>query len=298
MSVFPQLHELHSILGSWPEVEDAVKIDERHRRRITNEPGFAKRVRSVTRERIAEVHEERRPFPLSDYLRKAREVLTELKASPGSRRLENYLITLDGLLNAHDPSDQTLLLEYKYMRMMVCMSKALHRGSRSKWFGGRKEWAEHLHVAQANAEEGMKIADAILEQNPGDERVAHLRGFLFINWVQINQEQTKAGYKNLSGEVMTVAEKEKLFRERDALATLQALMIQFPYLWQAAYNGLEQASSMREDDYVLWFYNELKRLDPGFQDFDYSPGEVLAISAEPGMAYFHAKYRDQLHVPN
>lgn len=296
MSVVPQLQELHSILGSWPEVEDAVKIDERHRRRITNEPGFASRVRPVTRERIAEVHEERRPFPLSDYLRKAREMLTELKASPGSRKLETYVTSLDGLLNAYDPSDQKLLVEYKYMRMMVCMSKALHHGGRGQWFGSR--WGEHLRAAQANAEEGMKMAGAIMQQNPRDEQIAHLHGFLFINWIQIIQEQEKAGYANLFGKPVTPAEKEKLFRSEKALARLKALMGKFPYLWQAAYNGLEQASSLRDDQYALWFYNELKRLDPGFQDFDYSPGEVTAISAEPGMAYFHAKFREQLHTPN
>jgi hypothetical protein len=297
MSVVPHLRELHSILGSWPEVENAVKIDQRHRRRITNEPGFARRVRSVTRERIAEVLEERRPFPLSDYLRKAREVLTELKASPGSRKLETYVASLDGLLNAHDPSDQKLLVEYKYMRMMACMSKALHRGGRAQWFGSRKEWAEHLRAAQANAEEGMKVAGAVMQKNPSDEQIAHLHGFLFINWIQIIQEQAKAGYANLSGKPMSPAEKENLFRSEKALERLKVLMGKFPYLWQAAYNGLEQASSLREDQYALWFYNELKRLDPGFQDFDYSPGEVAAISAEPGMAYFHAKFREQLHTP-
>lgn len=298
MSVVPQLQELLSIEGSWPKVEDITKLDERHRRRITNEPGFAKRIRPVTRDRIAEAHEARRPFPLIEYLRKAREMLTELKANPGSLKLKNYLMTLDGLLNAYEPSDQTLLVDYKYMRMMVCMSKALHRGGRAKWFGSHDEWAEHLRRAQANAEEGMEIADAILQQNLRNERISRLRGFLFINWVQINQEQTKFGYANLSGKRMTVAEKEKLFREQDALSKLKALIVDFPYLWQAAYNGLEQASSLHEDEFALWFYGELKRLDPGFQDFDYSPGEVPAISAEPGMAFFQAKYRDQLHVPN
>jgi hypothetical protein len=41
----------------------------------------------------------------------------------------------------------------------------------------------------------------------------------------------------------------------------------------------------------------LKKLDPGFQSFDYSPGEVLAISAEPGMKWFSERYRDRLHKP-
>ena len=41
---------------------------------------------------------------------------------------------------------------------------------------------------------------------------------------------------------MTSAEKEKLFRSEKAFEKLEALMGKFPYLWQAAYNGLEQAS--------------------------------------------------------
>jgi hypothetical protein len=184
------------------------------------------------------------------------------------------------------------------MRMMACMSKALHRGSRSQLFGSRKEWAEYLRAAQANAEDGMKMADAFMQQNSRDEQIAHLHGFLFINWIQIIQEQAKAGYANLSGKPMTPAEKEKLFHSEKALAKVKALMEKFPYLWQAAYNGLEQASSLRDDQYALWFYSELKRLDPGFQELDYSPGEVAAISAEPALAYFHAKFREQLHTSN
>lgn len=55
---------------------------------------------------------------------------------------------------------------------------------------------------------------------------------------------------------------------------------------------------MEDDSYALWFHRESTRMDPGFQDFDYSPGELVAISVERGMAYFHSKYRDQLHTPN
>jgi hypothetical protein len=108
----------------------------------------------------------------------------------------------------------------------------------------------------------------------------------------------KAHYPGRNGRVMTIEEKETLFENKKALPFLKELMIKFPYLWQAPFNGLEQASSLRKDEFALWFYNKLKWLDPGFQDFDYSPGEVLAISAEPGMAYFNAKYRDKLHIPN
>jgi hypothetical protein len=121
---------------------------------------------------------------------------------------------------------------------------------------------------------------------------------VFINWTQIIQEQVKAGWENRFNKVMSPVELAALLREKEALLTLKNLLKDFPYLWQAAFNGLEQASMSRDDEYALWFFAELKRLDPGFQDFDYTLGEVSSISAEPGMAYFHAKYREDLHTPN
>jgi hypothetical protein len=62
-------------------------------------------------------------------------------------------------------------------------------------------------------------------------------------------------------------------------------------LWQAAVNGLELASRLKaSDNDMLFFYTELLRLDPGFERFAYSPGEVVAIKDEPGLAYFRERF--------
>jgi len=95
----------------------------------------------------------------------------------------------------------------------------------------------------------------------------------------------------------TIREALELLRDRSALAAVRQFLADNPYLWQAAYNGLELASAFESDVDALWFYGELKRLDPGFQSFDYSPGEVPSLSNEPGMAWFCRRYRKQLHVP-
>jgi len=296
MSLVVKLHDLHGVLGSWPLVEKAVGIDRKTRRHYTNVAGGALRAGPESTKRINRAHELRRPFPLSDHLRVARAELTRLKAFPGSDELEGFLRVLEGFLEEHQPENPAKLVEYSYMRMLVSMSKALHSGGRSDWFEGR--FGESLRIAQKHAEFGKEVADRLLNIEPGNEQMSSLQAFLFINWIQIIQEQTKRGYENLSGKKMTFAEKEKLFRDHNALSTLQGLMGQFPYLWQAAYNGLEQASSLKDDVFAIWFYNELKRLDPGFQDFDYTPGEAVAISREPEMVYFHDKYRSELHIAN
>jgi hypothetical protein len=84
----------------------------------------------------------------------------------------------------------------------------------------------------------------------------------------------KANFPNLSGKVMSISEMRRLFRKIDALGQLKKVVETFPYLWTAAYDGLEQSSMMEDDSYALWFHSELTRMDPGFQDLDYSPGEL------------------------
>jgi hypothetical protein len=155
-----------------------------------------------------------------------------------------------------------------------------------------------LQDAQRDAESAIKLADQMLLIDPDNRDVRHLRAILCVNWTQIIQEQVKAKFPNLNGHVMSVTEMRTLFREKDALRQLKEVVENFPYLWTAAYNGLEQSSMLQDDSHALWFYKELKRMDGGWQDFDYSPGDLLAISKEDGMTYFHIKYRDQLHIPN
>jgi hypothetical protein len=295
MNFVVDLRQIQDIYGTVVEAARAVNIDDRQWRRHM-EPGRGRRARPYIRRKVQTVLQQHRPFPLGDFLRKSREWLVAEKARPGSDELRRCLEILDGFLSQQEPEDPALLLDYEYMRMMVAVSKALHRGPQRYWFGERT--ADHLTCAQVSAEKGMKIADTLLEANRRDDRVARLRAILFVNWTMLILEQSKLGEKQLLGVKLNAAAAAKILRKENALTKLKAFVIEFPFLWQAVYNGLEMASSLREDDDAKWFYFKLKELDSGFQDFDYSPGEVASISKEEGMKYFHDKYRSKFHTPN
>jgi hypothetical protein len=147
---------------------------------------------------------------------------------------------------------------------------------------------------ERTGERGMLDADqALVTDLTADDRkmIQALRPFLLINWLDLIIGQAKKGYKRTSEEGV------ELLRTRDALQTLRGFLEHNPFLWQAAFNGVETASTLKSDDDALWFYERLESLDPGFRSFDYSPGEVPSISAEPGMAYFSQRYRQRLHRP-
>jgi hypothetical protein len=120
-----------------------------------------------------------------------------------------------------------------------------------------------------------------------------LERVLFNNWLVAIAAQPKFEIGR------SRAETDKILREAGVLKRLKEFLEENPFLWQAAWNGLEIASTLKSaDDEMLFFYNKLKALDSGFQSFDYSPGEVPSISDEPGMAYFNNRFRLKLHVDN
>jgi hypothetical protein len=299
MSPISQLKELHKIKGSREKVADALGVDKSQVKRWDLIPGAGATMRQHSREKIAGVHEECRPFPLRDeFLSSARSLYVDLKAKPGLPPLRKYLITLDGFLKV-DPADEVQLVQYLYMRTVVSGSKALHHGGNANWFTNEDlPRSKHLQDSQAHSERGMEVADEILRKHPEYEDIRHLRGLLFINWSQTILEQAKANWPDRNGRKRSLVGLNDDFRQNDVINTHKRILADFPYLWQAAYNGLEHSCVVRQDDDALFFHSELKRLDAGWQDFDYSPGEVLAISAEKGMSYFHNKYRDKLHIPN
>jgi hypothetical protein len=243
---------------------------------------------------IDENYERIVPFPMPSDLRAIRAELVEAKAEPGRRRLEIVLMKIDALLRLAHPRNCVDLLSLRYLTVLSLMSKALHAGTNPTWFGGPPAWKQALADAEDECELAMQEADdALLTDLTPEERemIEKLRPFLLINWLQLIAEQAKLNYKR------TQADAEKLLRERNAIQSLRNFLEFNPFLWQAAYDGLEIASTLKLDDDALHFYGILKNLDRGFSSFDYSPGEVKAISAEPGMAYFSQKYRAKLHKP-
>ena len=215
-------------------------------------------------------------------------------SDPGSDRLEEVLIKIDGLLRLAHPQTSVDRVSMKYLRVLNLMSKGLHHGGNASWFGGLAASKQALGDAETECEAAMREADEALLTNLATEErnvIEQLRPFLLINWLQLIAEQAKLNFQR------TPAEAEKLLRERNAIQSLRSFLERNPFLWHAAYNGLEIASTLKLDGDALYFYGKLTELDPGFRSFDYSPGEVLAISAEPGMTYFSQRHREKLHQP-
>ncbi len=296
MSFVPMVFELRDCLGSWEKVAEALGYSTRQPSRI-QVPGYgAGRICPIARREVERLLEAYRPFPLGDLYRKSREWLVAEKSRPGSDDLRRCLEILDGYLAQLRPADETQEMEHHYMCMMVAVSKALHHGRKSGWFGDCT--AAHLVCAQEHAEAGLRLAEASRAKKCNEDRVARLQAIFFVNWIMLILEQSKLGEKNLFSVKLKLEHGKQILRAENALVRLKCFVSEFPFLWQAVYNGLEVASTLNADADAIWFYTRLKSLDPGFQDFDYSPGEVLSISREEGMKYFHDKYRQKFHTPN
>lgn len=275
-------------------------IGDRTLQLILNEAGRAAKASESFRLEVREEYNRLRPFPLPSDLRIAREELTARKARPGSAELQRFLIMLEGMLNRAQATTFSAG-PIKYMLGMCNWSKALHHGGAATWFGGDDNRRASASQAEGNFEEAQGAVKEALAGNlrpgerellPGErEMLEQLEPAIFINWMCIVSEQAKLGWHR------TLPDALQIMREKNALARLKEFVSANCELWQAIYDGLELSSLSQSEDYALWFYDKLKEADKGFQSFDYSPGEVPSLAKEPGMKWFHDRFRPTLHKP-
>jgi hypothetical protein len=289
------LHMKELLGGAWSPFDEYIGIDKRLRRLIVNKPGYAARIDRRTQAALDMAYEQLQPFPLPEHHGLSRKRWLFLKQRPGDTELREFVIMLEGYLLRSQPRSIAERIADGYMKAVVVgMSKGLHHKNMHGWFGGHAGWKLALAEAETECERNIRMADeALIDDLSRDDRymVERLRVLLIVNWIALVLEQAKRGYHRKVDEALVLLE------ERGALETLTRSLREYPYIWQIAYNGLDLASMLKRDAEALEFYQHLKRLDPGFQSFDYPPGEAPALSAEPGMAHFCRQYREQLHIP-
>jgi hypothetical protein len=289
-----ELKRLHFQLGTWPAVADDVGASDRRLRDIVRIPGEGARVDKRLREDTRLAYLRKNPFPLPEYMLYARDELVVLKAWPGSAELRRRIIEVEGMLARHSPDSVWDDASRDYLLGFTATSRATHHHNQDNWFGGRKGWKSAIEEAEAFHWKGhQKIVHALSAPLPrtDQEILRRLDQALYNNWLCAVGEQMKFGRSRV--EVRNILEKAQ------ALESLKQFLEDNSYLWQAAANGLEIASSIESsDEWMLYFYNKLKEIDPGFQSFDYSPGEIPALSAEPELANFCARFRNELHIDN
>jgi len=277
-------HLLHN--ATWEEVAVVLGIDSKLLWSIRNVPGY--RVSKRTRESILQSYKSRLQIPLPKWALCWRETLIELKARPGIGELRRFLDYSEGLL-VLEPADPVGALIYSYMRMLVELTKALSHNKNSGWYDGPKNWKKFLRLAELQGVRGMILLNSLDADDTKltDEEkaiVGWLRPIIFINWVQAIVEQQKLHYRRTRESV------KKLLVDKQVIQVLKKALEANPYSWQLAYNGVELASFIEDAESAHWFYERLVELDVGFSSFDYCPGEVVAISKEPGMAFFRLRY--------
>lgn len=273
-------HSKH-LLGnvSWTEVEIYFELDDRLRRLITNKPGYV--CRETTHQKVMEKYSAELNQPeLLDFVSVWREELIKAKRRPGSGELMRHIQVTKGMLKLASSTDPLEQLHLSYMRLLTHMTAALQRGSAGNW-----PWKtdEELIAAEQEGEQGRKLielCDTLPLKPEGRKNVHWLRPIIFLNWIQAVVEQQKLGYLRTPDEVADV------LRSADVIGMIRATLKDNPFFWQLVYNGLELASTLRDEAAAREFHGALVKLDPGFSSFDYSPGEVVSIRREPGMSYF------------
>jgi hypothetical protein len=256
------------------------------------EPGYgaevSDRLRVIARNAVEEID----PFPLPLHFNLTRKSFSLLKKRPGSPELRDRINEIEGTLSAASYTSAFDNAGKCYLLALTAISRGLHHGTNATWFGGKR--LEAIQDAQSWCLEGRKYVEAPAADLTDEELINRkkLDYALFSNWLIAVASESK--FKSGRSKEVT----HGILKDADVVGVLKRFLEENKFLWQAAANGLELTSTLGSpDEDMLYFYDRLTALDPGFTSFDYSPGEVPAISNEPGMKRFHDKFRASLHKP-
>lgn len=281
------LREMRDELGGYKRLAHRVGLSPKRVKDLTEVPGEGAKVRDFTAQRIVSEYHTMRPYPLKPWQRVFRDELVEAKAEPGSMKLLVKIQQIKGAVSDSYPSCTLGKFGNNYLMYLACFSHAFHH-SNSPNFGTESEWRAYSKAAEEELSAGLLIIRQLLKDPPPDanqEQLECLEEIFFSNLMITVFFRSQHKHARSMDDVL------KYLREQDAVGKLRKFLKSNPYLWQAAYNGLEFSSRLHADDATMfWFYYRLCENDPGFTDFDYSPGEVASINAEDGMAYFRSRY--------
>jgi hypothetical protein len=268
---------------TWDEVADEFDLDYRHRKYLTNTPGYTCSPDTKLKIMVKYLTLLEAP-PLPAFALLWRDKLIQLKARPGSGELKDHLDAWTTFFDHPGLSgDPVTIVVLGYCNLLSYMTMALQDGKSATWFdvGNSLEKAEQI----AERTKNLLAAFKLNELTESDRKtITWLRRIVFLNWIQTIVEREKRNLSRTREEITTILKKENVLTEiRD---TLQ----ENPFFWQLVYNALEIACVLRDEDAAWEFYSTLVELDPGFKDLGYTPGEVISIRNEPNMEFFRNLY--------
>ncbi|MGY0570674.1 hypothetical protein ACTGJ9_006125 [Bradyrhizobium sp. RDM12] len=273
---------------TWEDVEKHFGLHERHRKYLTNTPGY-KSSPSTKLKIMVKYLALLEPPPLPDFALLWRDKLMELKAKPGGDPLKDHLERWTALFNHPSLSgDPVTVIVLGYCNLLSHITMALQAGKSKDWFDIPQslEKAEQLAETTKNQLAALNLSAL---PDGAKKTITWLRPIVFLNWVQVILEREKRGLspERARKHVIALLKKNKVLTViRDALQTN-------PFFWQLVYNALEIACVLEDKDAAWEFYEKLVELDPGFKSLSYTPGEVIPIKDEPNMEFFRKLYAEK-----
>lgn len=232
--------------------------------------------------------EQKFPFPLPHYQQLIRQRLTAAKRTPGEKCLLDVIQEIEGIVADAAPANAVHSAGLKYLHYLALHARAV-LNNKNAAFGDKSVWRAALASSIAALDQGRAfIAVALKDANhvPDEAVLKELDTWLFLNWV------VAVGSYVPGDTPPDPAEFAATLRQCYALVRFRSALQDLPHEWRVPYNGLDVASRLRASDEDLQlFFSRLCDFDDGFTDFNYTPGEVPTIAANPGLEFFRDRCR-------
>lgn len=288
MSLPTKIQHIVKHYGSIGEAARELGISDRHIKNLTTKPGAANNINDKNKKTINEFYNKVNPFPLPDHQNLCRTNFELLKTRSGSQELLEKIIEIEGWVEYSDPVSKFVSAGNYYLSFMAKFSRAIHRESNVN-FCTENQIPAYLKDAENALRTGLGIIHEALQDpllSNEHNKLSDLSEIMYMNLVVtcVARSDFSGGYSS--------DELKDILNSMNGIDNLKNLVETKPYMWQAAYNGLEIASRLERDDATLkYFYGKLVEMDPGFRDLSYKPGEAKALNEEPAMSFFIDRIR-------
>jgi hypothetical protein len=285
-----ELHALRPRFDTWEDLASELRLKGGARTLAPHKGLACKRIKvsAPLRASVEELFEREYPFPLPEYQKNIRARLISAKQKGRWKGLLEVIIEIEGIVADCAPKEPLHAAGLKYLEFLACHARAILNPT-YMIFGDRIARRESLFRCISAAGEGRSIIAKALKDTPtrADSKfLAELDVWLFMNWV------VAIGSYVFGDTPPDPAKLNKTLQACNAIATFKRALVDLPYEWRVPYNGLDTTSrQLAPDEDLALFYQRLVTFDPGFADFDYTPGEVLPINKNPEFKHFRERYK-------
>jgi hypothetical protein len=199
------------------------------------------------------------------------------------RFIEDHLVIVDFLRsqNAYEKA------EFMYILGHLNYSRAFH-GHWVNRVGGKALRASAQEAFRIYNDEAPKLVRGTDLQDLTEEQASRRSSFLDL--LELNAMETK--WQMAKHRHVSLQECLKWLDEQNVLGRLRAASL-VPHnvgVWTIPHNGLIFASQLNRVEEMKFFYGKLVEVQPGFSDWDFSPGETQTLRQDDDLEAFRQAF--------